>query len=208
MNEFQVFRGSWIPISDRPANQRFLCPFCGEQVRMLPGDPTFPTCPWCLSDLPEAEDFETPEELREIKRGNKAFTNLTYSVDPADHEAKLEKRRQWYADPDNREKTIERNRKYYAENREDILAKQRKKYREDPDRRQRKLESANNYYAENREEICAKQKAKRAADPERFKAYKEKCLGKPMREVEAHIRGVSVDELPRSGFYFGKGVKR
>lgn len=198
-----IFRGSWIPVSARPNNQIWICPFCGERVRMLPGDPTFPTCPWCLADLPEAEDFETPEELRDAKRGNVANTGKKYSVDPEDNENKRAKRRQWYAE--HKEQSREYQRKYYEEHREELLAQMRERYRRN---KEKKLNSAGQYREEHREEINEKAREARAADPERFKAYKEKCLGKPMREVEAHIRGVSVDELPRSGFYFGKGVKR
>lgn len=201
-----IFRGSWIALNDSENCETFRCPFCGEEVTIRRGSATYPTCPWCLSDMPEAEDFETPAELRALKRGNKSYTNLTYSIDPADHEAKLEKRRQWSAE--HKEQLREYQRKYYAEHRDELLAKQRQRYREDPERRRRKQETSNDYYKRNREEINEKAREARAADPERFKAYKEKCLGKPMREVEAHIRGVSVDELPRSGFYFGKGVER
>ncbi len=203
MEELKIFRGSWIPFSDNPRNQRFVCPFCNEQVRMMPGDPTYPTCPWCLSDMPEAEDFETPEELLAIKRGNKSMTNKTYSIDPADNEAKRARRRQWYAD--HPEQCRENSRKYYAEHREEILARQRARYREDPSR---KLEYQRRYTEEHREEINRKRREERAADPEKFREQQRRYRGKPMREVKAHISGVPVEEIPEAGFYFGKGVKR
>lgn len=198
-----IYRGSWIPVTEKPNNQRYLCPYCGETVYMPCGTPTYPTCPWCVSDMPEADDFDTPEELADAKRGNKANTGKKYSVDPNDNENKRAKRRAWYAE--NRERECAYNREYYEKHREELLAKQRERYRANKTQR---LEYQKKYREEHRDEIREAQRAAREADPERFRAYNEKSRGKSMREVEAHIRGVPVEEIPRNGFYFGKGIKR
>ena len=199
----KVFRGSWIPATDKPNCQRFSCPFCGETVYMPSGTPTYPTCPWCISDMPEAEDFDTPEELRAAKMGNKGSTGLTYSTDPTDNATRREKRREWYALNKEHEREYQRN--YYYEHRDEINEKARERYQKN---KQHRLEYQRRYRAEHHDEILAKARAAREADPERFKAYNIKHKGNSMREVEAHIRGVPVEDIPRNGFYFGKGVQR
>lgn len=199
----RIYRGSWIAATERPHNQVYFCPFCGEKVRMLPCDPTFPTCPWCLSDMPEADDFETPEELRDAKRGNLANTGKKYSINPEDNEAKRAKRRQWYADHKEREREYQRQ--YYEEHKAEINANARIRYLA---QREKRLEYQRKYRKEHRDELRESARAARKADPERFKEYQVKNKGKSMREVEAHIRGVPVEEIPRNGFYFGKGVQR
>lgn len=183
-----IFRGSWIPATKLPNNQRFFCPFCGQMVYMRAGSPTYPTCPWCISDMPEADDFKTPDELHAPKIHAKSYSEPVDITTLSDEEADKEYRRQ-----------------YYELNSERLLAK----YKESsPSEKERRREYTKKYREEHREEIKEKARAARAADPERFKAYALKQKQKSMREVEAHIRGVSPDEIPRNGFYFGKGVER
>lgn len=198
-----IFRGSWIALTNNPKCQRFRCPSCGNIVSMLMGSPTYPTCPWCLYDLPEAEDFDTPSELEQRKRGNRAATGKVYSESREDNEAWNAKRREYYAR--NGEHLREYKRKYYEDNKERLRAYRHKYYQEHKEKFQ---EYSKKYYQSHREEILARIKKKCKENPEKCKEYQKRYRGKSMREVEAHIRGVSVDELPRSGFYFGKGVKR
>ena len=68
-----IDRGAWIPDNDRPNCETFRCPFCGETVFMRRGHATYPTCPWCISDMPDADDLDTPEEVEQIKKGKFIF---------------------------------------------------------------------------------------------------------------------------------------
>ena len=135
--------------------------------------------------------------------GNRAATGKRYSESRKDNEAFNAKRREYYAR--NGEHIREYRRKYYEDNKERLREYRNKYYQE---HKEKLREDGKKYYQKHREEILARTKTKRKKNPDKFREQQQRCLGKPMREVEAHIRGVSVDELPRSGFYFGKGVKR
>lgn len=185
MSASKVFRGSWIPAKETAYNMIFFCPFCLEAVYMGAGSPTYPTCPWCLSDMPEAEDFETPEELKDAKRGNRNATGSVYNVSREDNERmKADRRRRYWSDP---EGNRERSRKYAA----------------DPEHHEKKLQRDRRYYQENRDLICAKARERREKDrdeinakrreryrnePERFLAYRLRARGRPTEEIEANIR--------------------
>ena len=183
-----IYRGSWIPATKLSNNQRFFCPFCGQMVYMYPGAPTYPTCPWCVSDMPEADAFKTYEELRAPKLDIKSYSEPADINTLTDEDAKKEYQRQ-----------------YYEMNKEKILADQK---RLNDQYKERRREYNRKYREEHHDEIKEKAKRARAEDPERFRAYAKKQRIKSMREVEAHIRGVAPDEIPKNGFYFGEGIKR
>ena len=153
--------------------------------------------------MPEVDDFETPEELEKRKWGNRYATGKKYSESREDNERQKAKRRAYYAK--NGEHFREYKKKYHAENKEKINAHQRERYQK---RKEKNREYARQYYLDHREEILAKQKKQREENPENYRAQQQRCKGKSMREVEAHIRGVPVEDIPRNGFYFGKGVQR
>ena len=132
----EIFRGSWIPASTRPNNQIFICPFCGERVYMFRGSPTYPTCPWCVSDMPEMDDFETPEELADRKAGNRAATGRKYCVDPEVNKARNEKLRAYRASLG--DKFREQRREYHARNREKINAQQQARYQKNKEKNRKR----------------------------------------------------------------------
>lgn len=196
----KVFRGSWIPQTDTTRNQTWFCPVCGGKVYMQPGSPTYPTCPWCLSDMPEVDDFDTPEELAEAKRRNHGATNKIYSTDPADAERKRKYQNKYYLQ--HAEELKARARQRYADNRDAELERQ-KRYREK--HLDEKREYDREYHAAHREERNAKQRERYAANPEKYREMKKKERGKPMREVMAHIYGVAVEDIPKNHLRYGKG---
>lgn len=196
-----VFRGSWIPATDAENCELFICPECGEQVYMKRGQATYPSCPFCLTDLPEAEEFETPEELSNAKRGNKGCTGLTYTNGTEEHAEYCAKRRKRYAE--NREQAREYQREYYRKNKERILSNQRVNYIYNKEKR---LEYQRQYRAAHKDELNESAKEWRRNNPDKVREYQIRARGKPMREVTAHIMGIPVEDVPETGFKFGKGV--
>lgn len=196
----EVFRGSWVPVNDSPHPELYKCPFCGEQVYIKRGMATYPTCPFCLSDMPEAEDFETPAELAERKAGNRAATGRKYCENREVNEARNAKLRAYRASLG--EEFRAQRREYYAKNKEKINAQQRARYQKNIEKnRARSLQ----YYYDHREERLAAQKKWREENPDKAKEQQINAKGRTMREVEAHIRGISVDEIPEYDFWGGKG---
>ena len=207
MSSSKVYRGSWLPIKDTEFNMLWTCPFCGETVCMTAGSPTYPTCPFCLSDMPEAEDFDTPEELREMKRHNKAVTDHVYSCDPADNRRKNERQRERYRL--NAETERQKKREHYALNRDQISEHTREYLIAHPDKAQARRERSRQYREDHKDEINARRRKKYADNPEKYKAQVRKSRiknsGRPMREVMAHIYGVAVEDIPKNHLRYGKG---
>lgn len=207
MSESKVFRGSWIPAKDTEYNMIWSCPVCGETVYMAAGSPTYPTCPWCLTDMPESEDFETPEELREMKRHNKAVTDHVYSCNPADNQRKNERQRERYRL--NAETERAKKREHYALNRDQISEHTREYLIAHPDKAQARRERSRQYREDHKEEINARRRQKYAENPEKYKEQARQSRirnsGRPMREVMAHIYGVPVEDIPKNKLHYGKG---
>lgn len=194
-----IFRGGWIPATNRENCTLFRCPICGEIVCMQRGRATYPTCPFCLSDMPEAEDFETPEELEEMKRGNRAATGKSYSSSREDSEEFKRKCREYYVR--NVEHIREYKREYRARNSEKIRAEKREYAKKHPEKNR---ECCRRYYQKHREQILAAAKKNYKADPEKYRERDRRYRGKSMREVTAHILGVPVEEVTEQYLWFGK----
>jgi len=193
-----IDRGAWIPDNDRPNCETFRCPFCGETVFMRRGHATYPTCPWCISDMPDADDLDTPEEIEQMKKGNRAATNKAYCDDPAMQEKKKEASRRYYQE--HKEEFREKNRIYRETHREKCRELHRRWFEENRDHAN---EKARENYAKHREERCAAYREKYESDPAfraKKKEYRERTYGKKMREVISHIRGVPEETLPRYEF--------
>ena len=152
-----IFRGSWIPASKREGNQRFFCPFCGESVYMLTSMATYPTCPWCITDMPELDDFETPDELHSMKL-KEIPERVERKPAPVSDEEKRQRRREQYAA--DREHRREYAREYYRRNNA-----------ESERRKERNRENARRYRESHHDEILAKARADRAANPEKYREY-------------------------------------
>lgn len=174
-----IFRGSWIPVNDSPHPELYKCPFCGEQVYIKRGMATYPTCPFCLSDMPEAEDFDTPEELEKRKAGNRAATGRKYCEDREVNLSQREKRRAYYASRGDHFR--EYKREYHAKNREKINAQQRARYQK---RKDKNREYSKRYYQEHREELIEKNRQWRQQNPERYKEYQRRYRGQLKHEAE------------------------
>lgn len=198
-----IDRGSWIAQNDSENCERFRCPFCGEIVYIKHGYATYPTCPYCLTDMPEAEDFDTPEELRKAKWGNKGATNLLYCEERERAEKKKAYHREYYRK--NRERMLENQRRYDDAHKEQISERNKRYYQE---HKAEICAQQKEYHAEHREEYKARSKAWREAHPDKVKEYRLKTYGKPMREVTAHILGIPVEDVPKPDFVFGKGARK
>ena len=190
MSKSKVFRGSWIPQTDTVGNKTWFCPFCNEKVYMHPGSPTYPTCPWCLSDMPEAEDFDTPEELYEAKRRNENTTGKVYGTKEDYEAAKAKRKEKYWNDPERDHEICKRYRETHKEERREYARKYYREHREEITERQRE------WRRKNRDRINAARREDRKANPEKYKQYWQNSCGKPMREVEAHIKGVPVEDIP------------
>ena len=109
----RINRGGWMPVGNPDTCLKWRCPTCGEEVCMFRGTPTYPTCPFCLSEIPGWEDFETPEQLRVLLRQSTTATGKRYCFDEEEKQRHKERRHNSYIA--NRDAVIERQKKYNEE---------------------------------------------------------------------------------------------
>ena len=129
----KINRGGWIPVGNPGTCLKWKCPTCGEEVCMFRGTPSYPACPFCLSEISGWEEFETPEELRALLRQSVNATDKRYCFSEEEKQRHKEQRHESYVA--NKDAIREKQKQYNKEHREERNEYLKRYLKEHPEKR-------------------------------------------------------------------------